>query len=37
VLVQRPISAVLLGLSVLLLIMVISPAISKRREMAFQE
>jgi TctA family transporter len=34
---QKPISAALLGLSVLLLIIVVAPAVRKKREEAFQE
>jgi TctA family transporter len=37
VFVTRPISAVLLAISVLLIIIVVSPAISRKREEAFQE
>lgn len=37
VFIQRPISAVLLGISLFLIILVVSPAISKRREEAFAE
>jgi TctA family transporter len=37
VFVTKPISAVLLGISLLLLIIVLSPAIKKKREEAFQE
>jgi TctA family transporter len=37
VLVTRPISAVMLILAVGLLVLVLSPTISKRREEAFQE
>jgi TctA family transporter len=37
ILVTRPISAVMLGLAAILLILVLSPTISKKREVAFQE
>ena len=37
VFVQRPISAVLLGLSAILLLMIILPAARRGREEAFQE
>jgi putative tricarboxylic transport membrane protein len=37
VFVTRPISAVMLGLAVLAMVMVLSPALSKKREEAFRE
>jgi len=37
VFVTKPISAVLLGIALLLLVIVLSPAIKRKREEAFQE